>query len=100
MSAEGSLGTWSSRGFLSEAHSLSVCSDKLCMYKTCPIRYRPCNQPEALCGPCPGCESFPCAVKLTQALHLKLLSNVMEEATLNMGSLIHETPGGLSPVPF
>lgn len=100
VSAEGGLGTWPSKGFLSETHSLSVCSDKLCSYATCPIRYKPYNQPEELCGPCSGCESFPYAVRLTQALHIKVSLNVMEEATLNMGSLIHETPEGLSPVSF
>lgn len=98
MSAEGGLGTWPSRGFLSETHSLSMCSDKLCSYVTCPIKYRPCNQPEELCGPCPGCESFLWAVKLTQGLHLKVSSNVIEGATLTMGRLIQETPRDVSPV--
>lgn len=42
---------------------------------------------------CPGCERFLCAVKLTQALHLNVPSNVMEEAALKKESLIHGTPG-------
>lgn len=57
-----------------------MCSDKRCRYVTYPIRYRPCNQPEDLCWPCRRCESFLCAVKLTQVPHLKVSSNVMEGA--------------------
>lgn len=92
-SAQRGLGIWPSRGFLSKTHSLSMCSDKLYSYTACPIRCRPCNQLEELCGPCPGCESFLCAIKLSQALYLKVSSNVMEEATLNMGSLIQRPWG-------
>lgn len=80
-----------------KTHSLSVlheiCPDKQCRYVTFPIRYRPCSQPEELCWPCQKCESFLCAVKLTQVLHLKVSSNVMEGTTLNTEALFMRPQG-------
>lgn len=66
-------------------------------YPLCPVK-RALTNCAAVCqewDPATNLDSFLCAGKLTQALHLMAPSNVMEEAALRRGSLIHGTPGDL-----